>query len=469
MSSDAIAQAFLEDIANVQNYYQQSASLLLYQSVLENEIGQAFMRLLATLLTSETASLATADIERTILDRDTERIVACRRAYGRWFFALAAHQTSWQQYLIQQILVADNPFSQQAQYLPTTIEDPTEGDLKNHFGPSILTAADHDLALLHSLYTLPAEQISEWVKAVCGGIASPTIQPAAQPGLESKLPVDFPYTTEWTDAIRELTVYYRDQGVGLFGQFTAFRWNSAAGQLVGIPTPDPIQLSQLVSYDHPKQKLIQNTEFLLQGHTAQNVLLYGSRGAGKSSLVKALLNEYSNRGLRLIEVPKVDLPNLPQILEPLSQVPQKFIIFVDDLSFEEDDEKFKALKVVLEGGVTARPQNVVVYATSNRRHLIREFFDERPRPKDADEIQAWDTVQEKLSFSDRFGLTLTFSPADQPTYLTIVRELAAQAGLEIEADNLDWRARQWATRNNGRSGRTARQFVDFLIAEQKMQ
>ncbi|MEL7052814.1 MAG: DUF815 domain-containing protein, partial [Cyanobacteria bacterium J06588_5] len=164
--------------------------------------------------------------------------------------------------------------------------------------------------------------------------------------------------------------------------------------------------------------------------------------------------------------PKAHLHNLPQIIGPLSRVPQKFIIFVDDLSFEEDDEAFKALKVVLEGGVTARPQNVVVYATSNRRHLIREFFDERPKPKDADEIQAWDTVQEKLSFSDRFGLTLTFPPADQPTYLTIVHELAAQANIQLDPDNLDWRARQWATRHNGRSGRTARQFVDFLIAEQ---
>jgi len=465
MSSDAIAQAFqkdnTEEIAaaaaivqtkvqtTVQTYYQQSASLLLYQSVLANEVGQAFIQLLETLLPTAATSL---------------QIAHCRQAYGRWFLALATQKQSWQQHLIQQILVADNPFSQQAQHLPTKIKNPTKKDLSSHYNHGILAAARHDLAILHNLYSLSAEQISEWVKAVCGGLPSPAVQAFSEP----KPLVSFPCEPDWADAVQELAAYYRNQGVGLFGQFAAFRWqsNAAAGQLVGIPTADPIQLSQLVSYEHPKQQLIQNTESLLRGYTAQNVLLYGSRGAGKSSLVKALLNEYCDRGLRLIEVPKVSLPNLPQILEPLSRTPQKFIIFVDDLSFEDDDENFKALKVVLEGGVTARPQNVVVYATSNRRHLIREFFDERPRPKDADEIQSWDTVQEKLSFSDRFGLTLTFSPADQPTYIAIVRELAAQAGLEIEADNLDWRARQWATRHNGRSGRTARQFIDFLVAEQ---
>ncbi len=337
--------------------------------------------------------------------------------------------------------------------------------LTDKLAPGIVAAVHHDLAILQALYHLPAEQLSHWIGQVYEDSPPP---PTMQLSSEPKLPVAFPYQPDWTSAPAELAQYYSTHGVGIFGQFKAFRWQSGQtkGQLVGIATPDPIRLEQLIGYDHPKQQLVQNTESLLRGYTAQNVLLYGSRGAGKSSLVKALLNEYSDRGLRLIEVPKSELQNLPQIVEPLRRVPQKFIIFVDDLSFEDDDEAFKSLKVVLEGGVTARPQNVVVYATSNRRHLIREFHDERPRPKDAEEIHAWDTLQEKLSFSDRFGLTLTFTPADQPTYLTIVRELADQASLNIDPDNLDWRARQWATRHNGRSGRTARQFIDFLTAEQ---
>jgi hypothetical protein len=171
--------------------------------------------------------------------------------------------------------------------------------------------------------------------------------------------------------------------------------------------------------------------------------------------------------LRLVEVSKADLTDLPLIVDRLRVAPQKFIIFVDDLSFEEDDDAFKALKVVLEGNVIARPQNVVVYATSNRRHLVREYFGDRPRPRDADEVHSWDSVQEKLSFSDRFGLTLTFEPANQDTYLAIVHHLAAQSGITLDTADLEYRALQWATRHNGRSGRTARQFVDFLQAELK--
>lgn len=220
-----------------------------------------------------------------------------------------------------------------------------------------------------------------------------------------------------------------------------------------------------MGYETQRDTLLKNTEILLAGYPALNVLLYGSRGSGKSSLIKALLHQYGDRGLRLIEVAKSDLKDLPFVLEQLRGVPQKFIIFVDDLSFEEDDDAFKALKVVLEGNLTARPENVVVYATSNRRHLIREYFEDRPSLKDQDEIHVWDTVQEKLSFSDRFGLTLTFEPADQNTYLKIINHLATQAGININAEDLQFRALQWATRHNGRSGRTARQFIDFLSAE----
>jgi uncharacterized protein len=265
----------------------------------------------------------------------------------------------------------------------------------------------------------------------------------------------------WPTRVPDLIAYYRQWGVGIWGSYQAFRWQG--GQLVGIAHPDPIEAADLVGYEAQRTALWQNTEFLLAGHPALHVLLYGSRGSGKSSLIKALLQQYRN--LRLIEVRKTDLQDLPTIVEQVRDRPQKFVIFVDDLSFEADDEAFKALKVVLEGNLTARPQNVVVYATSNRRHLIREFFADRPRPQDADEINTWDTVQEKLSFSDRFGLTLTFEPADQPTYLKIIHHLAEQAGISLTPEALEFRALQWATRHNGRSGRTARQFIDFLQSE----
>ncbi|MBA2747338.1 MAG: ATP-binding protein, partial [Tatlockia sp.] len=261
----------------------------------------------------------------------------------------------------------------------------------------------------------------------------------------------------------DLAAYYQQYGTGLFAQYQALRWQS--GQLVGINTPDPVQVNQLAGYEYQRDTLIKNTEFLLAGYPALHVLLYGSRGSGKSSLVKGLLHEYQSRQLRIIEVAKSDLQALPTILEQLRGAVQKFIIFVDDLSFEEDDDAFKALKVVLEGNLTARPQNVVVYATSNRRHLIKEFFDDRPSPSNSEEIHTWDTVQEKLSFSDRFGLTITFESADQKTYLKIVRHLAAQANITLSQQDLEYQALQWATRHNGRSGRTARQFIDFMQAD----
>jgi predicted AAA+ superfamily ATPase len=261
--------------------------------------------------------------------------------------------------------------------------------------------------------------------------------------------------------MEDLAQYYRQYGVGIFGEYRAFRWQ---GELVGISHYDPVQINSLIGYDEQKAAMIQNTGFLLSGLPALNILLYGGKGTGKSSLVKGLLNYYPDSQLRLIEVSKSALIDLPLILDRLANLPQKFMIFVDDLSFEEDDEAFKSLKVVLEGSVTAKPQNVVVYATSNRRHLVREYFADRPRLIDADEIHNWDTVQEKLSFSDRFGLTLTFEPADQDKYLEIVHHLAQEAKLTLDRPELTHRALQWATRHNGRSGRTARQFIDYLRA-----
>ncbi len=471
-------------IAIIQRCRQQAASLLLYQSVVASESGHAFTALLAAIVAADQADQSSPV--------QSEYAIACSQAYGRWFSALALNQQSWQQHLIARILSADNAFSQQAQSIAGV------SALTAQLPASLLAAVDHDMAILRTLYQFPLTRLSHWMQKICAcdtpfalpacdrpksiqnvdRTVSMSSQTASSQTVSSQTvrsqTLSFLDDPQWANAPEALADYYQRHGVGIFGQFTALRWqinrasafDPGAGALVGVPHPDPIRLAQLAAYEHPKQKLVQNTEALLRGYSAQNVLLYGSRGSGKSSLVKALLNEYSDRHLRLIEVPKASLQALPQIVEPLRALPQKFIIFVDDLSFEEDDEAFKSLKVVLEGGVTARPQNVVVYATSNRRHLIREFFDERPSPKDAAEIQAWDTVQEKLSFSDRFGLTLTFTPADQTTYLAIVHELAAQAGLIIDPENLDWQARQWATRHNGRSGRSARQFVDFLIAEQ---
>jgi predicted AAA+ superfamily ATPase len=423
-----------------------AASLLLYAPIFETTVGQAFLHVLQQLANRPACALDGI------------------QAYGQFFSCLASIGMTWPDYLLSQLLTTENPFTRYAQHAPF-----------DQLPASLHAAARHDLNALFQISQCTSRQMSQWLK----GAASLPEPPVAWT-LESNAPLRTSALTHrrlqaqpiwqtlsqsdnWASDIEAIAHYYYHHGTGLPAQYHALRWRN--GQLIGIANPDPIQLTELTAYDIPRQALIQNTEALLDGYRALHVLLYGSRGSGKSSLVKALVNHYGDRGLRLIEVGKQDLKDLPQIVDQLRTYPQRFIIFVDDLSFEDDDDAFKALKVVLEGSVTARPRNVVVYATSNRRHLIREFHAERPRPKDADEIHAWDTLQEKLSFSDRFGLTLTFEPADQPTYLAIVHHLAQHENIQLSQDDLEYRALQWATRHNGRSGRTARQFMDVLKAE----
>jgi len=427
----------------------QAASLLIYQSVLTDKVGQAFLDLLR--------SLRQIDLLQSLRHSEIDEL-GCIRAYGNYFKAIAIRNQTWQDYLINQILTDDNPFSRQAQN--TDLAD---------LPPSLIAAAQQDLQALQSLYQCSSDRLSQWVQTA----AKLNVPPVAWTEISTEKTTEITgdriiyhklsQLENWADILPDLAAYYRQHGTGIFAKYRALRWQ--AGQLVGIAHADPVQLHQLVGYEYQRDTLKKNTEFLLAGYPALHVLLYGSRGSGKSSLVKGLLDEYGDKTLRLIEVAKSDLAALPTIVEQLRGVPQKFIIFVDDLSFEEDDDAFKALKVVLEGNLTARPQNVVVYATSNRRHLVREMFGDRPRPSQHEEVGVWDTVQEKLSFSDRFGLTLTFEPADQKTYLDIVRHLATLAGITISQTDLDYRALQWATRHNGRSGRTARQFVDFLQAD----
>ena len=428
----------ISSYTKVQYLQRQAASLLLYQSVLQGEVGMAFLELLQAIRYT---------------DADAR---GCLQAYGSYFYALAARNQNWEDYLITQLLFSKNPFTRLAEV--REFED---------LPPALVAAVEHDLQILQSLYKCSSASLSEWIQGVAHMPISPVVWYKEQElvGVET-FATYLQELDNWGDAVEELAAYYRQCGSGLFAEYRALRWQ--AGQFIGIRYSDPVKLSALVGYESQRDALLKNTEFLLSGEMALHVLLYGSRGSGKSSLVKSLLNEYSNRSLRLLEVSKSDLKDLPEIVEHLRGVSQKFIIFVDDLSFEEDDDAFKALKVVLEGNLTARPENVVVYATSNRRHLIREFFVDRPAPRDNEEIHAWDTMQEKLSFSDRFGLTLTFEPANQKTYLKIVQHLAAQAEINITQEDLEFQALQWATRHNGRSGRTARQFVDFLKADLRL-
>nr|WP_279039077.1 ATP-binding protein [Snodgrassella alvi] len=241
----------------------------------------------------------------------------------------------------------------------------------------------------------------------------------------------------------------------------AYRWHKLGnkGILESLPHPHTFSLDCLAAVDEQRRQLVRNTEQFLAGRPANNVLMTGARGTGKSSLVKALLHQYADQGLRLIEVDKSDLLTLPALLSLLSARPEKYILFCDDLSFEDGDDAYKALKTTLDGGLSQRCDNVLVYATSNRRHLMPEYMaDNVAHTGNGGEVHPQEAVEEKVSLSDRFGLWLSFYPFDQNAYLQAVQNWLEEAGL-----NLDEIARRaalnWSQSRGSRSGRVAWQFV----------
>lgn len=253
----------------------------------------------------------------------------------------------------------------------------------------------------------------------------------------------------------QLAEFYGRHGCGLMNRYRAFRWDLG---LQGIEEHDPVRLDDLVGYQYQKLIITANTEAFLDGKTANNILLYGEKGTGKSSTVKALLNEYGNRGLRMIELRKSQLDQFPAVIRSISQRGMRFIIFIDDLSFEDFEIEYKNIKASIEGGLEVRPANVLLYVTSNRRNLIKETWSERS----SDDVHGFDARQEKLSFADRFGITVTFPSPDQEHFLAIVENLAARQGVDLPAEELRRRALQWERNYNGRSGRSAVQFINSL-------
>ena len=251
-----------------------------------------------------------------------------------------------------------------------------------------------------------------------------------------------------------LELFYRENGCGMYARYRAFIWRDHG--IHPVEHPDRTTLRDLKGYEIQRRMAIDNTVAFLVGLPANNCLLYGDRGTGKSSTVKAILNEYYMRGLRMIEMPKESLMDFPRLVDQIAPLPMRFILFIDDLSFSSQDDTYAALKAVLEGGLAARPANTLIYATSNRRHLVRETFSDR----EGDEVHKGDTIQESLSLADRFGLSIRFSVPDKWRYLEIVRQLAVQRGLEDHLDELEGPAERWATERGGRSPRGARQFID---------
>ncbi|WP_029070781.1 ATP-binding protein [Kandleria vitulina] len=253
--------------------------------------------------------------------------------------------------------------------------------------------------------------------------------------------------------------HYMHYGVGKYGLNKAFRYRD--DKIVSIDHIDDHTLEQLIGYERQKKKLIANTEAFINGKKANNVLLYGDNGTGKSSSVKALLNRYYKQGLRMVEVYKHQFIQLPQIIGELQNRHYKFIIFMDDLSFEEFETEYKYLKAVIEGGLEKKPDNILIYATSNRRHLIKETWEDR----EGSEININDAKQEKLSLVARFGVQILYTHPNKKEYLEIVDGLAKEHGLNVDEKELHRLAMEWELRNGGYSGRTAKQFINMMLGQ----
>lgn len=264
-----------------------------------------------------------------------------------------------------------------------------------------------------------------------------------------------------------LTEFYKDYGVGKFGLHKAFRvaHDENGVKIVPIQNIAHVYLNDLVGYEIPKQKLVENTEAFVEGRRANNCLLFGDAGTGKSSSIKGIANEYYERGLRIIEMYKHQFQDLNEVITQIKNRNYKFIIYMDDLSFEDFEIEYKYLKAVIEGGLEKKPENVLIYATSNRRHLVRESFSDKEERRD--DLHAGDTVQEKLSLVSRFGVTIFFAAPDKREFQNIVRVLAERYGVTMPEETLLLEANKWELAHGGLSGRTAQQFIDHLLGRKE--
>lgn len=385
--------------------------LVVFRGLLKDPVVAAFMEML-----------------RGSDERRTERV----SRYGAFCTALFAHTENWSDYLLEAVLEDENLY---------VVKSCTAAGV----GPQLKRSLELELEFLAQAAQVTSEEML-----------------AGLPGAVQCLP-------QWETANLDFAAAYRQRmndvghkGYGIFARYHVFTLED--GHLTPVKYPDPQRLDQLPGYEREREKVIANTKALLAGQPANNVLLYGDAGTGKSSSIKAIANEFAAEGLRLVEIKKNQLYQLPELMDSLAANPLKFILFIDDLSFTANDDNFAALKAILEGSVGGRSHNVAVYATSNRRHLVKESMSDRS----GDDLHAADTRQELMSLAARFGLTVTFQQPDKDRYDTILLELAKQYGVQMPSDQLFIKGQAFALRAGGRSPRVAKQFVELLAAGVKV-
>lgn len=347
------------------------------------------------------------------------------RLYSEFTAALYPHTASLTDY-VRTLMIQDDNF-----YVKSRAAG-LEPDLE------IMDAVDAEIDILCSIAALKSEDIRSAI-SYDGYLPSWKTHDA-----------DLRY--DFMEKLRNIT----KTGYGIFAKYAFFRVDN--GQIVPVAHPDYQEINQLFEYERERDLILKNTEALVNGTGASNMLLYGDAGTGKSSTIKAVAHHLAPQGLRIIEVKKNQLYQIPAIIEELSANPLKFILFIDDLSFTGNDDNFSALKATLEGSISGCGDNTVIYATSNRRHLIKETFGDRA----GDELHLNDTMQETMSLAARFGLTITFQKPGKDEYLSIVKALAEEYGIEMSEEELFKKAEAHAIRKNGRSPRTAKQFIELL-------
>lgn len=374
-------------------------------------------------------------------DADSLRSLAVADAWHTAVHLLLKAGVSFRHYLLDLIAYDDNPFSRQCELYGL-----------ESCPAALRQLAARDLRILQELYHLSP--------AACGfaGQEIELLFSDQHPSRDNHSLAVLKSCQDWEEQLPFLAEHYRRHSRGMMARYRALTWGSDG--LQGVTQPDLPRMSDLLGYESQKEQILANTRQFVQGKPANNVLLYGSRGTGKSTMVKSLLREFWEEGLRLVEVARDQVEYLPGLVAYLREYRVPVIIYIDDLSFEDYETGYKGLKAVMEGRLQCQSERILIYATSNRRHLIKEYFADRSGL--GEEVHAQDTMQEKLSLADRFGLTITFPPPGQQLYLQIVEHLVRERGIEIDPELLRKKALEWERAHHGRSGRTAHQFVNSL-------
>jgi hypothetical protein len=411
--------------------------LVIYRNILENNGIKAINKLLKKMKTSN------ADKNELQNDYNTLQNFMLNQLNNSM-----ASEYVWKDYVINLLLKDVNPFTLMCENQAVNDDFP------------LYEIALGDLQIIKDLFHIKWKKIGKELDLDIKSVMTTKFKKRKSTNLKTDL-INLLDNGSIDDFAQRLCQHYYTTGCGKLGAYIAFKWKDH--KLVGVDNVDPIQLNDLVGYTDQKEILVNNTEAFIAGKKANNVLLYGDKGTGKSSSVKAVLNKYASNKLRMIEITKDQIIEFPAIVNEIRHRNFRFIIFIDDLSFESFETEYKHFKAILEGGLEIKSDNVLIYVTSNRRHLIKENWSDRNEMDG--EVHIADSVQEKLSLVDRFGITINYTSPNKKLFLDIVTKMADDNNLEISKDELIDNALVWEMRYHGRSGRSARQYIDYLMSK----